>query len=340
MRWALLLATWLQAAAVITLDTQANAKLATSNANESTMIAKLQESLRLYGQLISHAQTRLIKLNQIQNILERTERFMHASALPPQKSMLKSLDDQMARLQTRQAHLNALTQRYSQLEQRRRAHLEGQCPWLDFKQGAVLQHTSQEAQDAQDFLNFLKTMSHHASLERSVLAEFVCEVSLQMRDRHTRDTQIQAMQNALLQGDFKRYHALQHHYAQARLASKNTQLKHTQATLASLSKRTEQMHQFLTPTTLQVRLHDLDNALKTQLQEAKDESAQARAYSQYAQQAQALQLELLLELTRQLHFLNETMALSASFLGKTWPALLSTSSIKLNSYGLPELSTP
>ncbi|MFC3846962.1 hypothetical protein ACFOPX_00215 [Helicobacter baculiformis] len=340
MRWVLFLSVaWLQAAAVITLDTQANAKLATSNANESTMIAKLQESLQLYGQLITHAQAKLAKLNQLQGLLERAEEFTHARTLPPRDSMLASLHDQIAQLQKYQAHLNTLTKRYRTLVQHKRMRLESQCPWLDFERGVIVQHSSQEAQEAQAFLNTLQENPDHAMLDGSVLATLLCEYSLKTRTRHTHRTQVQEMQTALLDGDFKRYHTLQQGYTQARLESENAQSKHTQAILATLTKRTEQIRQFLAPATLQTRLYALNNTLKTQLQGAKDSNAQARAYSQYRQQAQALQLELLLELTRQLHFLNETMAMNTALMSHTI-ARSNTLNFKLNAYGFPELGTP
>ncbi|WP_121022083.1 hypothetical protein [Helicobacter vulpis] len=322
---------------MITLDTHANAKLATSNANESTMIAKLQESLRLYGQLIAHAQARLTKLQQIQSSLERAEAFAHARDLPSQELMLKNLTNQVAQLQKRQTDLNTLTQRYSVLEQRKRARLEKQCPWLDFKRGVIVQHSSQQAQDAQAFLDTLQENS--PMLSGSALATLLCEHSLQARAQRAQQNQVQGMQDALLQGDFKTYRSLAQQHTHTRLESHNTQAKRAQSTLATLDKRQEHMHQFLSPSALQRRLQEIHDTLKTQLQQAKDANAQARAYSQYHQQAQALQLELLLELTHQVHFLNETMAMSASFLSHVLPTPAQTSP-KLNPYGFPELGAP
>ncbi|WP_120952683.1 MULTISPECIES: hypothetical protein [Helicobacter] len=311
MRWLLIFATWLQGAAVITLDTQANAKLATSNANESTMIAKLQESLRLYNQLITHAQAKLTKLQQLQALLERAQEFTHARTLPPQDSTLASLKEQIARLQKRQNHLKTAMQRHNTLIESKRARLEKQCPWLDFKRGVITQPSSQQAQQAQAFLEDL--LEHSPRLSGAILATLLCEHSLQAHAQSAQQSQIQAMQSALLEGDFKAYRSLAQQHARAQKALRHKQAQHAQSALAALAKRQAQMRQFLSPSALQGRLEALNNTLLTQLLEAKTPNAQARAYSHYHQQAQALQLELLLELTRQLHFLNETIAMDSAF---------------------------
>ncbi|WP_158649965.1 hypothetical protein [Helicobacter felis] len=334
MRWVLFLATWLQGAAVITLDTQANAKLATSNANESTIIAKLQESLRLYGHLLEQAKGQLATLETARKTLERSEAFLHASSLAPQESMLAHLQIQLEQAQKRQANFNMLAQRYSDLEKRHYATLQQKCPWLDFERGEI-RGRSKQAQSAQILLENLEHNPQNAPLTGFARAFFLCEASLQDQAQQNQNYRVKEMQTALLAGDFKRYSALQTQYDRARFNLQEAQHARLQSNLASLFTRTQQMRKFFSPNALQTRLQTLHATLASQLQEAQDPIEQAQAYSQYTQQAQALQLELLLEMTRQLHFLNETMAMGMSFLSTR---LVNSAHFPLNAYGFPAWS--
>ncbi|WP_104749429.1 hypothetical protein [Helicobacter cynogastricus] len=334
MRWALLLGVCLHAAPIITLDTQANAKLATSNANESTMIAKLQESLRLYEHLLEQAKGQLTTLETTRKTLERSEAFAYAYNLAPQESMLAHLHAQLTQAQERQTRFEALTQRYNNLEKRHYATLKRQCPWLDFEKGEIIGHSIQ-AQNAQTLLQKLEHNPQNASLTGFARASFLCEASLQNQAKLSQATRVKEMQSALLVGDFKRYSALQTQYDRAHSDLKETQRARLQSDLASILTRTQQMRAFFSSNALQTRLQTLHATLASQLQEAQGPIEQAQAYSQYAHQAQTLQLELLLELTRQLHFLNETMAMGMSFLGAR---LANPAHFPLNTYGFPALS--
>lgn len=330
----------MQGAAMITLDTAANAKLATSNANESTMIAKMQESLQVFAHLLEQAKAQVNTLNQVHNTLGRTQEFTHARALPPLDSMIAHLQSDLIHMQERQQQLQILTKHYAELEDRQLARLQQACPWLDFNTATITDFSSDQAQDAQTFLENFKS-----SLRGKPLSLLVCERAMELKNKDAHNAHVKQMQEALLRGDLTAFQELQHTDAQTSLSTRHSQEQAMQARLYPLLKRLESLRQNFSNTHLQAQLQALHTELAEQLKLAKDENDQARAYAHYNQKAQSLQLECMLELTRHLAFLNETMAMGTALLATSiknvslsLPSTPKDFPSKLNTYGFPELT--
>ncbi|WP_235852297.1 hypothetical protein [Helicobacter mehlei] len=333
----LLLPLLVQGAAMITLDTAANAKLAVSNANEGTMIAKMQEQLNHITHLLELAKNQVDTLKQAQQSLRETQEFMQASTLPQLEPMLVALQGDLERMQAHQNQLQALSQRYAQLEHAQMARWQQECPWLDFSNATIADSNHYQARKTQKLLE-----NTHVVLSAPHLSALICQKLQQIEKQENHHAHLKRMQKALLAGDFKQFQTL----SQARQANfehdQITQEQDSQAKLAPLSKRLEQLHQELPSTRLSTQLSQLNTQLAQQLQSAQNERDQARAYAHYHQRAQSLQLELLLELTRHLSFLNETMSMGATLLAQiqkvSSPHLVSENSpSKLNAYGFPEV---
>ncbi|WP_252832497.1 hypothetical protein [Helicobacter bizzozeronii] len=335
MRFLLLLLPLLaQGAAMITLDTAANAKLATSNANEGTMIAKMQEQLGHTSHLLQLAQNQINTLKQAQQTLRETQDFIQANTLPQLEPMLASLQTDLERMQAHQSQLQALSQRYAQLEQAQMTRLQQECPWLDFNNATITDSNHPQAHKTQKLLE-----NTQVPLSAQPLSALVCQRLQQIEKQENSHAHLKHMQKALLAGDFDQFKTL---YQTRQANSKHDQIaqeQDLQTKLAPLAKRLEQLRQELPSTRLNAQLSQLNNQLAQQLQNAQDERDQARAYAHYHQRAQSLQLELLLELTRHLSFLNETMAMGSALLVQIQRAspYLKNSTSKLNAYGFPEV---
>ncbi len=306
----------LQAAAMITLDTQANAKLATSNANESTMIAKLQENLRLFQQLLDRAKSQANTLEQIKDTLAQTQEFMRAS-IAPLEPMQIYLEQELKTAQIQEKDLQKRMQDYLKFQTIQLARLEKACPWLDFNTATLTQDHPQAKQ-------ILETLKHHnPPLAPKPLSMLLCERVQASEAKEKYQENLKDMQEALLKGDFKHYKQIQ-----AKVFYPDSK----QMPLIPLDKRLEQLQENFSNTHLEEQIKALNSHLATDLKQAKNPNARALAYANYNQQAQGLQLRLLLELTRHLAFLNETMAMQASLLNKHLPLKSST---PLNAYGFP-----
>ncbi|WP_238374453.1 hypothetical protein [Helicobacter ailurogastricus] len=313
---------FLQAAAVITLDVQANARLATSNANESTMIAKMQEHLHLFTQLIERAKAQAATLESMRHTLEQSHALeqAHIAPLEPMRAYLKQeLKQAKAQELELQERLNA----YKQAQTAQIARLRHACPWLDFDTATITTPND----TAQEILSKLKT--HNPPLAPRPLSVLLCEQvqASVAKEQHTE--RLKDMQDALLRGDFTHYQELQAKDFQELADFKENAPK---PPTHALEKRLEELQTRFASSTLEKQINALNANLATDLKEAKDPNTRALAYATYNQKAQSLELRLLLELTRHLAFLNETMAMQAGILAKSTPLKAST---PLNPYGFP-----
>ncbi|BEG56564.1 hypothetical protein NHP21005_02520 [Helicobacter sp. NHP21005] len=139
---------------MITLDLQANARLATSNANEGTMIAKMQEHLHLFTQLLERARAQATTLESMRHTLEQSHALAQAKIAPlePMRAYLEQeLQHAKAQEQELQARLNA----YKQAQMAQTARLQHACPWLDFDTATLKEPND----NAQEILNKLKAQN-------------------------------------------------------------------------------------------------------------------------------------------------------------------------------------
>ncbi|BEG56563.1 hypothetical protein NHP21005_02510 [Helicobacter sp. NHP21005] len=143
------------------------------------------------------------------------------------------------------------------------------------------------------------------------------------------------MQEALLRGDFIHYEELQTRDFQE---LSNFQESAPKPPTHALEKRLEELQTRFSKSPLEQQIKTLNEQLAAHLKQAKDPNTRALAYAAYNQQAQGLELKLLLELTRHLAFLNETMAMQAGILAKSAGASFGAPLkpyTPLNAYGFP-----
>ncbi|BCZ17696.1 Hypothetical protein NHP190003_09780 [Helicobacter sp. NHP19-003] len=307
---------------MITLDVQANARLATSNANESTMIAKMQEHLYLFAQLIERAKAQAATLESMRNILEQSHTLEQAH-IAPLEPMRAYLEQEIKQAKAQELELQERLKAYKQAQMAQMARLKHACPWLDFDTATLKSPNN----TAQEILNKLKT--HNPPLAPKPLSTLLCTKVQAKEAQAQHKERLKGMQEALLRGDFNHYEELQTKDFQELANFKESAPK---PPTHALEKRLEELQVRFANNTLEKQINALNTNLAIELKDAKDPNARASAYATYNQKAQSLELKLLLELSRHLAFLNETMAMQAHALAKN---TLLKAHTPLNPYGFP-----
>ncbi|GMB96672.1 hypothetical protein [Helicobacter sp. NHP22-001] len=313
---------------MITLDVQANARLATSNANEGTMIAKMQEHLHLFSQLLERAKEQAATLEGMRHTLEQSQALSEAN-IAPLEPMRAYLEQELQHAKEQEQELQTRLSAYEHAQNAQLARLKRACAWLDFDTATITTPND----TAQEILNQLK--EQNPPLAPKPLSALLCQ-KVQAREASAQHQErLKSMQEALLRGDFTHYEELQAKDFNA-LASfnENAQKPPTHA----LEQRLAELQHRFAKNPLEQQIKSLNEKLATALKQAKDTNARAVAYATYNQQAQALELKLLLELTRHLAFLNETMAMQVGILAKSANTPLNTplnAHTPLNAYGFP-----
>ncbi|GMB94739.1 Hypothetical protein NHP21011_08320 [Helicobacter heilmannii] len=318
----------LHAAAVITLDVQANARLATSNANEGTMIAKIQEHLHLFSQLLMRAREQAATLESMRHTLEQSQALSEANiaSLEPMRAYL---EQELQHAKEQEQELQTRLSAYEHAQNAQLARLKHACAWLDFGT-ATLKSPNKHAQE---LLNQLK--EQNPPLAPKPLSVLLCQKMQARESQEQHQERLKSMQEALLRGDFTHYEELQAKDFQE-LASFSANAP--KLPIHALEQRLAELQHRFAKNPLEQQIKSLNKKLATDLKQAKDTNTRASAYAAYNQQARGLELKLLLELTRHLAFLNETMAMQVGVLAKSANTPLNpplNTHTPLNAYGFP-----
>ncbi|WP_163566060.1 hypothetical protein [Helicobacter suis] len=121
------------AAGMLTYDAEANAHLATSNSQQTTMIGKMVDGLRKYEEMISKAQEQIAQLNRVNNLMNRANALISGSAITIANPMrlLDQFKNQIASIQANYEDLKQAVQNFDIRDKLRDKYLERKCPWLD-----------------------------------------------------------------------------------------------------------------------------------------------------------------------------------------------------------------
>ncbi|BCD48867.1 hypothetical protein [Helicobacter suis] len=231
------------ATGMLTYDAEANAHLATSNSQQTTMIGKMVDGLRKYEEMISKAQEQIAQLNRVNNLMNRANALISGSAITIANPMrlLEQFKSQIASIQANYEDLKQAVQNFDIRDKLRDKYLERKCPWLDMSKlthnkvldfhnlsAAISQAGKQTAliKDAQALIKQLSESTYsnlqglEGELSGAALGVMLCETLNEKEDELAYDNLTQEESKAILRGDWQKVNQIRLQKAYNRLQQK------------------------------------------------------------------------------------------------------------------------
>lgn len=314
---------------MMTFDSQTNAKLSRSNEQLSDMLYKLNESLRIYQNVLSNNQDQLKEIKKANSTLTSQRRFFNASQirLMDTDALLKQSTLELEKLQALEKRLKESMEQERLIKESQTIFLQEHCPYLSGVKNLEEASNALEVQEKNNALFLLKEpkLAHLLSQldlmsALNALCDQVLENEIQDQQSHNKTLEY----NALINHDFQAYKAMRLKKFKNKLQSQIQAKEDALKTFLPLEKRLETLktHFLCDKENLKSCAKELhqryQNALierDKELKNAKDNKEKhALILANYEHTLKTLNIEFLSELNKQMAFLNETMALNARVL--------------------------
>ncbi|WQS34189.1 hypothetical protein KVF10_06510 [Helicobacter pylori] len=321
--------TFSNAQIMMTFDSQTNAKLSRSNEQLSDMLYKLNESLRIYQSVLSNNQDQLKEIKKANTTLNSQRRFFNASQirLMDTDALLKQSALELEKLQALEKRLKEGMEQERLIEESQALFLQEHCPYLSGVKNLEEASNALEVQEQNNALFLLKEPKLARLLSRldlmsalSALCDQVLENQANNQQSHNKTLEY----NALINHDFQAYKAMRLKKFKNKLQSQIQAKEDALKTFLPLEKRLETLktHFLCDKENLKSCAKELrqryQNALierDKELKNAKNNKEKhALILANYEHTLKTLSIEFLSELSEQMAFLNETMALNAKVL--------------------------
>ncbi len=314
---------------MMTFDSQTNAKLSRSNEQLSDMLYKLNESLRIYQNVLSNNQDQLKEIKKANSTLNSQRRFFNASQirLMDTDALLKQSALELEKLQALEKRLKERMEQERLIEESQTLFLQEHCPYLSGIKNLEEASNALEVQEQNNALFLLKEPKLARLLSRLDLMSALNALCDQVLENQAHDQQSHNKTleyNALINHDFQAYKAMRLKKFKNRLQSQIQAKEDALKTFLPLEKRLETLktHFLCDKENLKSCAKELhqryQNALierDKELKNAKNNKEKhALILANYEHTLKTLSIEFLSELSEQMAFLNETMALNARVL--------------------------
>ncbi|GAA9628865.1 hypothetical protein HpVa146_14210 [Helicobacter pylori] len=314
---------------MMTFDSQTNAKLSRSNEQLSDMLYKLNESLRIYQSVLSNNQDQLKEIKKANSTLTSQRRFFNASQirLMDTDALLKQSALELEKLQALEKRLKEGMEQERLIKESQTLFLQEHCPYLSGVKNLEEASNALEVQEQNNALFLLKEpkLAHLLSqLDLMSALNALCDQVLenQAHDQQSHNKTLEY--NALMNHDFQAYKAMRLKKFKNKLQSQIQAKEDALKTFLPLEKRLETLktHFLCDKENLKSCAKELrqryQNALierDKELKNAKNNKEKhALILANYEHTLKTLNIEFLSELSEQMAFLNETMALNAKVL--------------------------
>ncbi|MGN8476739.1 hypothetical protein ACR9LM_02720 [Helicobacter pylori] len=314
---------------MMTFDSQTNAKLSRSNEQLSDMLYKLNESLRIYQNMLSNNQDQLKEIKKANSTLTSQRRFFNASQirLMDTDALLKQSALELDKLQALEKRLKEKMNQERLIKESQTLFLQEHCPYLSGVKNLEEASNALEVQEKNNALFLLKEPKLAQLLSRldlmsalNALCDQVLENEIQDQQSHNKTLEY----NALMNHDFQAYKAMRLKKFKNKLRSQIQAKEDALKTFLPLEKRLETLKsRFLCDkenlkscaNQLQQRYQNALIERDKELKNAKNNKEKhALILANYEHTLKTLNIEFLSELSEQMAFLNETMALNAQVL--------------------------
>ncbi|WP_033767478.1 hypothetical protein [Helicobacter pylori] len=321
--------TFSNAQIMMTFDSQTNAKLSRSNEQLSDMLYKLNESLRIYQNMLSNNQDQLKEIKKANSTLNSQRRFFNASQirLMDTDALLKQSALELEKLQALEKHIKKGMEQERLIKESQTLFLQEHCPYLSGVKNLEEASNALEVQEQNNALFLLKEPKLFHLLSRldlmsalNALCDQVLENEIQDQQSHNKTLEY----NALMNHDFQAYKAMRLKKFKNKLQSQIQAKEDALKTFLPLEKRLETLKsRFLCDkenlkscaNQLQQRYQNALIERDKELKNAKNNKEKhALILANYEHALKTLNIEFLSELNKQMAFLNETMALNARVL--------------------------
>ncbi len=314
---------------MMTFDSQTNAKLSRSNEQLADMLYKLNESLKIYQNVLSNNQDQLKEIKKANSTLSSQRRFLNASQirLMDADALLKQSALELEKLQALEKSLKESVEQERLIKESQTLFLQEHCPYLSGVKNLEEASNALEVQEQNNALFLLKEpkLAHLLSkLDLMSALNALCDQVLE-NQAHNQQAQNKTLEyNALINHDFQAYKTMRLKKIQNKLQDQIQAKEDALKTFLPLEKRLETLKthflcdkENLKSCTNQLRQR-YQNALierDKELKNAKNnKEKQALILANYEHALKTLNIEFLSELNKQMAFLNETMALNARVL--------------------------
>ncbi|WQU95072.1 hypothetical protein KVK81_06820 [Helicobacter pylori] len=321
--------TFSNAQIMMTFDSQTNAKLSRSNEQLADMLYKLNESLKIYQNVLSNNQDQLKEIKKANSTLSSQRRFLNASQirLMDADALLKQSALELEKLQALEKNLKESVEQERLIKESQMIFLQEHCPYLSGVKNLEEASNALEVQEQNNALFLLKEpkLAHLLSkLDLMSALNALCDQVLenQAQDQQAHNKTLEY--NALINHDFQAYKAMRLKKIQNKLQNQIQAQEDALKTFLPLEKRLETLktHFLCDKENLKSCKNQLQqryqNALierDKELKNAKNnKEKQALILANYEHALKTLNIEFLSELNKQMAFLNETMALNAQVL--------------------------
>ncbi|MGL2436419.1 hypothetical protein ACOWL0_03145 [Helicobacter pylori] len=314
---------------MMTFDSQTNAKLSRSNEQLSDMLYKLNESLRIYQNVLSNNQDQLKEIKKANSTLTSQRRFFNASQirLMDTDPLLKQSALELEKLQALEKRLKEKMNQERSIEESQALFLQEHCPYLSDVKNLEEASNALEVQEKNNALFLLKEPKLAQLLSQldlmsalNALCDQVLENEIQDQQSHNKTLEY----NALINHDFQAYKAMRLKKIKNKLQSQIQAQEDALKTFLPLEKRLETLksHFLCDKENLKSCANQLQQRYQNALIERDKELKNAKnnkekhalILANYEHTLKTLNIEFLSELSEQMAFLNETMALNAQVL--------------------------
>ncbi|WP_229258238.1 hypothetical protein [Helicobacter pylori] len=314
---------------MMTFDSQTNAKLSRSNEQLADMLYKLNESLKIYQNVLSNNQDQLKEIKKANSTLNSQRRFLNASQirLMDADALLKQSALELEKLQALEKNLKESVEQERLIKESQTIFLQEHCPYLSGVKNLEEASNALEVQEQNNALFLLKEPKLAHLLSKLDLMSALNALCDQVLENQAQDQQAQNKTleyNALINHDFQAYQAMRLKKIQNKLQNQIQAQEDALKTFLPLEKRLETLktHFLCDKENLKSCKNQLQqryqNALierDKELKNAKNnKEKQALILANYEHALKTLNIEFLSELNKQMAFLNETMALNAQVL--------------------------
>ncbi len=321
--------TFSNAQIMMTFDSQTNAKLSRSNEQLADMLYKLNESLKIYQNVLSNNQDQLKEIKKANSTLNSQRRFLNASQirLMDADALLKQSALELEKLQALEKNLKESVEQERLIKESQTIFLQEHCPYLSGVKNLEEASNALEVQEQNNALFLLKEPKLAHLLSKLDLMSALNALCDQVLENQAQDQQAQNKTleyNALINHDFQAYKAMRLKKIQNKLQNQIQAQEDALKTFLPLEKRLETLktHFLCDKENLKSCKNQLQqryqNALierDKELKNAKNnKEKQALILANYEHALKTLNIEFLSELNKQMAFLNETMALNAQVL--------------------------
>ncbi len=321
--------TFSNAQIMMTFDSQTNAKLSRSNEQLADMLYKLNESLKIYQNVLSNNQDQLKEIKKANSTLSSQRRFLNASQirLMDADALLKQSALELEKLQALEKNLKESVEQERLIKESQTIFLQEHCPYLSGVKNLEEASNALEVQEQNNALFLLKEPKLAHLLSKLDLMSALNALCDQVLENQAQDQQAQNKTleyNALINHDFQAYKAMRLKKVQNKLQNQIQAQEDALKTFLPLEKRLETLktHFLCDKENLKSCKNQLQqryqNALierDKELKNAKNnKEKQALILANYEHALKTLNIEFLSELNKQMAFLNETMALNAQVL--------------------------